>query len=163
MSNERSFIMVKPDGVHRHVVGEIIKRFEQRGYKLVAIKMLQVSITWISTANIVTKAMACTCSCSCCFIFLFKAPESLLKEHYGELSSKPFFPKLVQYMASGPVVPMVGIIRCFSICQLYRDFAHNFFSLWHFKLRYLIKAISSRTWCPLIKINAEEWQLTICI
>lgn len=44
MSNERSFIMVKPDGVHRNLVGEIIKRFEQRGYKLVAIKMLQVSL-----------------------------------------------------------------------------------------------------------------------
>lgn len=43
MANERSFIMVKPDGVHRGLVGEIIKRFEQRGYKLVGIKMMNVS------------------------------------------------------------------------------------------------------------------------
>jgi len=38
---ERTFIAVKPDGVHRAIVGEIIKRFEQRGYKLVALKMVK--------------------------------------------------------------------------------------------------------------------------
>jgi nucleoside-diphosphate kinase len=44
MSNqERTFIMVKPDGVHRGLVGEIIKRFEQRGYKLVGLKFMQAS------------------------------------------------------------------------------------------------------------------------
>lgn len=42
-NNERSFIMVKPDGVQRGLVGEIIKRFEQRGYKLVACKQMQVT------------------------------------------------------------------------------------------------------------------------
>ena len=42
---ERTFIMVKPDGVHRGLVGEIIKRFEQRGYKLVGIKTMQVRLT----------------------------------------------------------------------------------------------------------------------
>jgi len=41
-NTERSFIMVKPDGVHRGVVGEIIKRFEQRGYRLVAMKFVWV-------------------------------------------------------------------------------------------------------------------------
>ncbi|KAJ8297675.1 hypothetical protein KUTeg_024206, partial [Tegillarca granosa] len=40
---ERTFIMVKPDGVQRGIVGEIIKRFENRGYKLVACKMMQAS------------------------------------------------------------------------------------------------------------------------
>jgi len=39
--NERTFIAVKPDGVQRGLVGEIIRRFEARGYKLVAIKMIQ--------------------------------------------------------------------------------------------------------------------------
>lgn len=73
---ERSFIMVKPDGVHRGVVGEIIKRFEQRGYRLVAMKFV-----W--------------------------ANEDLLKQHYAELKERPFFPKLIKYMSSGPVVPMV--------------------------------------------------------
>ena len=41
---ERTFIMIKPDGVERGLVGEIIKRFEQRGFKLVAMKFMQVSV-----------------------------------------------------------------------------------------------------------------------
>jgi nucleoside-diphosphate kinase len=40
MDNERTFIAIKPDGVQRNLVGEIIQRFEKRGYKLVAIKSL---------------------------------------------------------------------------------------------------------------------------
>lgn len=39
---ERTFIMAKPDGVQRGLVGEIIKRFEDKGYKLVALKFMQV-------------------------------------------------------------------------------------------------------------------------
>ena len=38
---ERTFIMVKPDGVQRNLVGEIIRRFENKGLKLVGLKMLQ--------------------------------------------------------------------------------------------------------------------------
>jgi len=38
--NERTFIAVKPDGVNRAIIGEIIKRFEDKGYKLVGIKMV---------------------------------------------------------------------------------------------------------------------------
>ena len=41
-NNERTFIMIKPDGVHRGLVGDIIKRFEQKGFKLVAMKFMQV-------------------------------------------------------------------------------------------------------------------------
>merc|ERR1712156_388325 len=75
-NRERTFIMLKPDAVQRGLVGEIIKRFEQKGFKLVAMKMMHAS-------------------------------EELLKEHYADLSSKAFFPGLVKYMNSGPVVPMV--------------------------------------------------------
>ena len=39
-NQERTFIMIKPDGVHRGLVGEIIKRFEQKGFKLVAMKFM---------------------------------------------------------------------------------------------------------------------------
>lgn len=35
--------MIKPDGVQRGLVGEIIRRFEAKGFKLVALKMKQVS------------------------------------------------------------------------------------------------------------------------
>jgi len=38
-SKERSFVIVKPDGVQRSLVGEIIKRFERTGLKIVALKL----------------------------------------------------------------------------------------------------------------------------
>ena len=40
---ERTYIMVKPDGVQRGLVGDIIHRFEKRGYKLAAMKMMTAS------------------------------------------------------------------------------------------------------------------------
>merc|ERR1712058_148035 len=67
---------IKPDGVQRGLVGEIIKRFEAKGFKLVAIRMMEPG-------------------------------EAHLREHYADLSARPFFPGLVSYMASGPVVAMV--------------------------------------------------------
>lgn len=39
---EKSLILVKPDGLQRGLVGEIISRFERKGLKLVGIKMLNV-------------------------------------------------------------------------------------------------------------------------
>ena len=38
---ERTFIAVKPDGVKRGLIGNIIERFERKGYKIIAMKMLQ--------------------------------------------------------------------------------------------------------------------------
>jgi nucleoside-diphosphate kinase len=40
---ERTFVMIKPDGVRRGLVGECIRRFEQRGLKLVELKLLTPS------------------------------------------------------------------------------------------------------------------------
>ena len=37
--NERTLVMIKPDGVQRSLIGEIIKRFERTGLKLVAMKL----------------------------------------------------------------------------------------------------------------------------
>jgi nucleoside-diphosphate kinase len=39
-NQERTFLAVKPDGVQRGLVGDIIARFEKRGYKLVGLKMV---------------------------------------------------------------------------------------------------------------------------
>lgn len=39
---ERTFVMIKPDGVQRGLIGEIISRLERRGLKLVAMKMMKV-------------------------------------------------------------------------------------------------------------------------
>ena len=73
---ERTFIMLKPDAVQRGLMGEIIERFESRGFKLVGMKFMLAS-------------------------------RDLLETHYSDLSKKPFFPELIRYMTSGPVVPMV--------------------------------------------------------
>ena len=40
---ERTFLAIKPDGVQRGLVGEIIRRFETKGFTLVGLKFLQVS------------------------------------------------------------------------------------------------------------------------
>lgn len=40
---ERTFVMVKPDGVQRNLIGEIVTRFEKKGYQLVAAKLMQIS------------------------------------------------------------------------------------------------------------------------
>merc|ERR1712032_1063864 len=76
MSTERTFIAIKPDGVQRGLVGKILKRFEQRGFKLVAMKLCMPG-------------------------------KEHLEKHYADLSSKPFFAGLVEYMNSGPICAMV--------------------------------------------------------
>ena len=41
MSVERTLILVKPDGVRRNLIGEVIRRVETKGYNIVALKMVQ--------------------------------------------------------------------------------------------------------------------------
>jgi nucleoside-diphosphate kinase len=43
MSNQQTFVMIKPDAVQRGLIGNIINRFEQKGIKLVAMKLVSVS------------------------------------------------------------------------------------------------------------------------
>merc|ERR1711988_851804 len=75
-TRERTYIMIKPDGVQRGLIVTIIQRFETKGFKLVAMKLC--------------------------------APgKEMFEKHYADLSSKPFFPDLVNYAASGPVCCMV--------------------------------------------------------
>jgi nucleoside-diphosphate kinase len=40
---EKTFLMVKPDGVQRQLIGEIVARFERKGFQLVGAKLMQVS------------------------------------------------------------------------------------------------------------------------
>lgn len=42
MARERTFVMVKPDGVQRGLIGEVVSRLERRGLKIVAMKMLWI-------------------------------------------------------------------------------------------------------------------------
>jgi len=68
--------MIKPDGVHRGLIADIIKRFEQKGYTLVGIKIIHPS-------------------------------RDIAEEHYAEHKGKGFFPGLVNFLTSGPVIAMV--------------------------------------------------------
>lgn len=43
MASQRSLILVKPDGVHRRLIGQVISRIENKGLSIVAMKMLQVT------------------------------------------------------------------------------------------------------------------------
>lgn len=40
---ERTVVLIKPDGMQKHVVGEVISRFEKAGLKLVALKMVRLT------------------------------------------------------------------------------------------------------------------------
>jgi nucleoside-diphosphate kinase len=75
MSVENTFIMVKPDGVARGLVGEVITRFERKGLRLEKIRGLAIT-------------------------------EDLARTHYAEHVDKPFFPDLLEFITSGPVVAM---------------------------------------------------------
>jgi nucleoside-diphosphate kinase len=43
MVSQLEFVMIKPDGVKRRLIGEIISRFEKRGLNIIAIKMVRIS------------------------------------------------------------------------------------------------------------------------
>ncbi len=43
MNIEKTFVMIKPDGVQRGLSGEIISRFEKKGLKIVAVKMITIN------------------------------------------------------------------------------------------------------------------------
>ena len=41
---EKTFLMVKPDGVQRNLIGEIVGRFENKGYQLVGAKLMKFQL-----------------------------------------------------------------------------------------------------------------------
>jgi nucleoside-diphosphate kinase len=73
---ERTYIMVKPDGVQRGLTGQIIQRFEVKGLKLVACKLMVIQ-------------------------------QEQAKQHYQEHVERSFFPELLSFITSGPVLAMV--------------------------------------------------------
>ncbi len=73
---ERTFVMIKPDAHGRRLSGEILARFERRGFTIRGLKLLRVS-------------------------------RDQAAQHYAEHEGKPFYPDLVDFITSGPVVAMV--------------------------------------------------------
>ena len=75
-SIERTLVLVKPDGVARGLVGQIIGRYEAKGLTLVALEMRTIS-------------------------------SELAAQHYAEHVGRPYYPGLVEFVTSGPLVAMV--------------------------------------------------------
>ncbi len=73
---ERTLVLLKPDAVQRRLIGRIISRIEDKGLKIVGLKMIRV-------------------------------PRELAEKHYAEHREKPFYPELVSFITSAPVVAMV--------------------------------------------------------
>ncbi len=73
---EKTLVLVKPDAVNRRLNGAIISRFEEKGLKLVALKMLHMD-------------------------------EALGRKHYAAHVDKVFFPELLEYMTSSPIIAAV--------------------------------------------------------
>jgi nucleoside-diphosphate kinase len=76
MTVERTLVLVKPDGVQRGLIGEVIARLERRGLHLIGLKLMRID-------------------------------EALAARHYAEHVGKPFYPGLVRFITSAPVVAMV--------------------------------------------------------
>jgi nucleoside-diphosphate kinase len=73
---EQTLIILKPDCVHRRLIGRLIRRFEDKGLTIAAMKLMQIS-------------------------------RDLAERHYAPHKGKPFYPGLINYITSGPVVVMV--------------------------------------------------------
>ena len=56
MAAERTFIAIKPDGVQRGLVGEILGRFECKGFKLIGLKQITPSRALLSSITACTKS-----------------------------------------------------------------------------------------------------------
>ncbi|KAK2119132.1 Nucleoside diphosphate kinase, mitochondrial [Saguinus oedipus] len=104
-TREPTLVAGKPDGVQRRLVGDVIQRFERRGFRLVGMKMLQVPevrapqlLCWYPGLLSGTPPPP---------LIATQAPESVLAEHYQDLQRKPFYTALIHYMSSGPMVAMV--------------------------------------------------------
>lgn len=73
---ERTLVLIKPDGVQRRLIGEIISRIEAKGLTIAALELKNVS-------------------------------DETARAHYAEHEGKPFFPSLLEFITSGPVVAAV--------------------------------------------------------
>ena len=76
MAIERSLILLKPDCLNGHHVGEVISRFEKSGFEIRAAKLIALT-------------------------------DDLLKEHYAHIADRPFFPEIVEFMSTRPVLALV--------------------------------------------------------
>ncbi len=77
---ERTLIILKPDALERGLAGAILARFEARGLRIAAMKLMRIG-------------------------------RDLAERHYAPHKGKPFYPGLIDYITSGPVVVLVLVGR----------------------------------------------------
>lgn len=108
LTEEKTFVIVKPDGVKRGLVGEVMRRIEQRGLKIVALEMIWATEKEMDTHYPKDKAWVTNLGANTLKTYReFKIPVDLKKE-YG--SADPYKigvqvrSWLLDFMTSGPVV-----------------------------------------------------------
>jgi nucleoside-diphosphate kinase len=123
---ERTFCMIKPDGVMRGLVGDIISRLERAGLKIVAIKMITASEeqvrahypmtdeAWINRLG--EKSLSG-------FDNIDADPKELLGSDDKKVIGTAVTENLVSYMTSGPVVCMV--VEGMQAIEMIRKLAGN--------------------------------------
>jgi len=105
LKHERTLVIVKPDGVQRNLVGEIIKRYEQAGLKMVALKMTVPSPELVEKHYLIDPEWRVKTG--------LKTIESYKKKGKNPPSEDPLkvteviLNNLKKYLSKGPVVPMV--------------------------------------------------------
>jgi nucleoside-diphosphate kinase len=109
LPTEQTFVMVKPDGVMRGLVGEVIKRLEQRGLKIVAMKMVQATHDHVD--NFYPKSAEWVERLGQKGLKTFSEYGLDPKEHMGTADPAEIGTgvrkALIEFMTIGPVVPMV--------------------------------------------------------
>lgn len=123
---ERTFCMVKPDGVKRGLIGDIIHRLEKAGLKLVAIKMVQATEEQVR-AHYPMSDEAWIARLGAKSLSSFDNIDTDPKEALGTIDTTEIgnnvATSLIEYMTSGPVVTMV--IEGIQAIDMVRKLAGN--------------------------------------
>ncbi len=116
MKNERTLVVIKPDGVQRGLIGEVIKRYERSGLKLVGLKLFVPTVDFVEKHYLLDPEWKRNVGEK-----TFKAYEDKgLKHPVGDAikAADIILDGLKRYLSSGPVVAMVwegvhavGIVR----------------------------------------------------
>lgn len=73
---QRTLVLIKPDGVRRGLIGDVLARIERKGLEIVAMDLRAIDA-------------------------------DLAETHYAEHVGKPFYPPLIKFITSGPLVALV--------------------------------------------------------
>ena len=104
-TQEQTFIIIKPDGIQRSLIGEVISRFERIGLKLVAMKMLQPTDTMVEQHYTLDPEWR--------RLVGEKSMKGLIAQGKKPISDDPLvvadhiLSKLKKYITMGPVIAMV--------------------------------------------------------